>query len=44
MYKDLENHLNTLKLLYSVKKEDDQQKEIDKTIKSLENKLSGLKN
>lgn len=44
LYKDLENYLNNLKLLCSIKCDDDCKKEVNKIIKSIENKLLELKN
>lgn len=44
LYKDLENYLNNLKLLCSIKCDDDCKKEVNNIIKSIENKLSELKN
>lgn len=44
LYKDLENYLNNLKSLCSIKCDDDCKKEVKNIIKSIENKLSELKN
>lgn len=43
-YKDIESNLTNLKLLHSIKNDDDCKREINNTIQTIANKLSELKN